>query len=598
MIEHNTTSDKNIAERATMQSFLNCFLKETGTGEITEPRGLLTGVPSGSLVRCCLARQGIELLAPLRYQSPTGRHLFHFPLYYRSTERRPPLELDYVTLVALVAKELALTNGGDGAQDELLLRAIESCQNIERFVNGRRNDLENLYALESRFIDTEQSLVFGHHLHPTPKSRQGIAEAELARYSPELNGAFPLHYFRAHHSIVLEGSALPQTATALIKAGLRADPEVSEDFRARYCREDEYALIPVHPWQSDFLLRKPAVQKRMAQGLLEHLGPRGSAYLPTSSIRTVYHPDAAFMLKLSLNVKITNSVRANLRKELERGVEVHRIMESSIGLELRERFPCFDIIRDPAYITVDLDGPEESGFEVVLRQNVFPGDKPANVTSIVALCQDHLLGEGSRLARIIRYLAEREGRPTEAVALDWFQRYLDVALQPILWLYFMHGIAVEAHQQNSVLELQGGYPYKFYYRDNQGYYYCESVHDALEQLLPGISVKSQTTCVDAIADERLRYYFFINNLFGLINAFGVAGLTEEHVLLRALRLALVPLADVAPKSSKLIRSLLSDRTIPCKANLLTRFHDLDELVGDLATQSVYVDIENPLTQEV
>ena len=44
----------------------------------------------------------------------------------------------------------------------------------------------------------------------------------------------------------------------------------------------------------------------------------------------------------------------------------------------------------------------------------------------------------------------------------------------------------------------------------------------------------------------------------------------------------------------LLDRLLDDERWPCKANLRTRLHDLDELVGDIATQSVYVTIPNPL----
>ena len=44
----------------------------------------------------------------------------------------------------------------------------------------------------------------------------------------------------------------------------------------------------------------------------------------------------------------------------------------------------------------------------------------------------------------------------------------------------------------------------------------------------------------------------------------------------------------------LLDRLLDDDRWPCKANLATRLHDLDELVGDIATQSVYVTVPNPL----
>ena len=46
----------------------------------------------------------------------------------------------------------------------------------------------------------------------------------------------------------------------------------------------------------------------------------------------------------------------------------------------------------------------------------------------------------------------------------------------------------------------------------------------------------------------------------------------------------------------LLDRLLDDATWPCKANLRTRLHDMDELTGDIASQSVYVRIANPLRQ--
>lgn len=592
MLEQKVAPERLVASRATMQAFLNCYLRETGAGEVLE-----AGDGSAGTLRCLLERQGIELLAPLRHLSPTGRHLLGSPIHYRHEGLSEPLELDHATLAALIVKELELTADGDGRGDELLLRVIDSCNNTERFVRARRDDTERLYAFRSDFITAEQSLVFGHHLHPTPKSRQGMDEEEIESYSPELEARFPLHYLRAHRSIVREDSALPEPATRLIKDGLLRDHAVSREFKESYCGEDDRSLVPAHPWQAAFLLRRPEVRRLVERGLLEHLGPVGSPYSPTSSVRTVYRRDAGFMPKFSLSVKITNSVRNNLLKELRRGIKMCRVLESTVGEELRERFPAFGVIRDPAYITLDAGDGRESGFEVVLRENPFRGDGQPDAAPVIALCQDHVCGEGSRLSRVVRELAEREERPTSEVSLDWFRRYLDISLRPILWLYFAHGIAPEAHQQNSILVLESGYPRRFFYRDNQGYYFGASRAGELERRLPGIhAIEDDTVVPDAVVDERLRYYFFINNLFGLINAFGAGGVADERDLLAALRSALEELADTSPGTSNLIPSLLGAAKLPGKANLLTRLHDMDELVGDLETQSVYVEMDNPLME--
>ncbi|MFC7439648.1 IucA/IucC family protein [Laceyella putida] len=597
---------KNTAEQASMQSFLNCYLREVGNYELVGGNGSDSHHPCDRLfsvcqtdkwVVCPLPHHGINIIAPVKYWSLTGRHLFHFPWHYITpTEERQ--QLDYVTFVTLITKELSISRNTAGYPDELVFRTIQSCQHIASYISARHADLKELYGPHFRFIDAEQSLVFGHLMHPTPKSRQGLSDLDQRLYSPELKGTFALHYFRAHRSIVKEDSTLSQSATQLIKEELLQDPELDESFKKAFLQADEYSILPVHPLQAQHLLQKQEIQQFIAQGLLVDLGVKGRAYHPTSSIRTLYHPQARFMLKCSLNIKITNSVRLNKLKELERGVEVSRILGTQIGKEMERKFPRFSIIQDPAYITVNIPGFEESGFELVLRENPFVEGQDKDVTLLAGLGQDPVTGKKSRLAHIITELAHKEQRSTQEVSCEWFRRYLSISFQPMMWLYLRYGIALEAHQQNSLVQLHEGYPHRFYYRDNQGYYYCESTFPELERILPGISEQSQTMCADAVADERLRYYLFINHLFGLINAFGTSGLADERELLLELRNALSEWQPSNRKPSSLIASLLENEQLPCKANLLTRLHDMDELVGPMESQSVYVPIPNPLLKGV
>ncbi|PZD95398.1 IucA/IucC family siderophore biosynthesis protein [Paenibacillus sambharensis] len=580
-----------VAGQAAMQGLLNCYIRETGEGK------WLTSREDGASeeLQLLLPRQQIEVRAAAGYRSPTGRHLFH-SFRYRAGDAW--VEADYMTLAALLYKELAPEGSASAVhREELMLRTIQSCQNVAAFAQARGVDREELYGEAFDFIQAEQSLVFGHLIHPTPKSRQGIEGEARIDYSPEMKGSFQLHLFRAHASIVQEDSALPQSATELVKEQYRRDPAADPAFVAAYCGQDDWSLLPVHPLQAAWLLEQPHVQAWLAEGVLQNLGPAGSAWQATSSLRTVYHPDADYMIKGSIPVKVTNSLRVNLTKELDRGVEVSRLLQAGLG-ELKERFPRFRIIGDPAYLTLKRPGYEESGFELVLRDNPFRGNRAQGATLIAGLGQDPLPGSTSRIGVLIRSIAEREGRTTAEVSLDWFRRYMNVSLRPMLWLYMTWGIALEAHQQNSVVQLEEGYPSRFYYRDNQGYYFCRSTAHLLERELPGVGEKSQTVCDDAVADERLRYYLFYNHLFGLINGFGTAGLIDERLLLAELRTALERFKPFDREPSGLLDSLLQEPVLPCKANLLTRLHDMDELAGAMETQSVYVPIDNPLVKEV
>ncbi|WP_224268756.1 IucA/IucC family protein [Haloprofundus salinisoli] len=588
------------AESATVHSLLNCYLRETHAHKVVPADRAPAETDAGRVVVVPLPKQGLDLFAPLRYESLTGRHLFALPVSMRSGGRET-VPLDAATLAALLTRELALeTEDGEDAAtgDDLLSRVLSSKANIERFVAARAESTDSLYGFETTFREAEQSLLYGHLLHPTPKSRRGIRRREASTYAPELEGSFPLYYFRVDPSLIDQGSALDRSAAEWVREELRDDDAVSDSFVAEHV-ESADALLPVHPWQADYLLDDDRLRAAVDDGVVEPLGRVGRAYYPTTSVRTVYHPESSFMHKGSLAVNITNSERTHKRPELDRGVAVAELLDTELGDELRERFPTFHVVRDPAYLTVDLGDygvtGDESGFEVVLRENPFR-DETANATPVVALCQDGVDGP-SRLARIVRTLAEREGRSTDAVAREWFERYLGCSLRPALWLYLRYGVGVEAHQQNSVLRLLEGYPEAFYYRDNQGYYFCESTYDEVDALCPGVGERADTLCPDSVADERVRYYLVLNNVFGVVNALGTGGVADERELLDALREELRDLRAFDRESSTLLASLLSDRRLPCKANLRTRFREMDELVGSLDEQSVYTEIPNPLVAE-
>ncbi|WP_329433800.1 iron transporter [Streptomyces sp. NBC_01280] len=487
------------------------------------------------------------------------------------------------------------TPSGDGA--DLVGRVADSIRRTADFIAHRRRNPRDTTDL---FLGAEQSLLLGHPLHPTPKSREGLSEAESRLYSPELQGSFPVHWMAVNRSVLAMDSAwthrgrpLPADQLALQLAGTELP------------LPDGHTALPLHPWQARELKHRPQTAALLDVGLLRDLGPHGASWYPTSSVRTLYRPDASAMLKLSLGLRITNSRRENLRKELHRGVEVHRLLRTGLSEQWQAAHPGFDIVRDPAWLAVNgPDGEPVAGLDVMIRNNPFaPGDDAACIAGLVSP-RPPAVPHGqpdrqlmrSRLAETITRLAGRTGRPRGAVAAEWFLRYLEHVVRPVLWLDSTAGVALEAHQQNTLLLLDPeGWPVGGRYRDNQGYYFRESRRAELDGRLPGIGSHSDTFVSDDVTDERFAYYLGINNVFGLIGAFGSQQLADEGLLLAAFRGFL---SDVASGPDKLRTPLpgylLDSPALRCKANLLTRLHGLDELVGPVDTQSVYVTIANPL----
>jgi siderophore synthetase component len=563
------------ADDTAVTTLLNCYLRETGTAATGTVR---------------LERLGLDLDAPLRYRSATGHHAYQLP----ATLARPggdPVPLDHVTLATLLGKELAGDEGGRARLGEFVTAVAASAANLAVFLAAPGPDP----AGATPFLRAEQSLASGHPLHPAAKSRQPMTPEEVRRYAPELGAAFPLHWFRADRSVVATGSALGTGAAELLAGLLAGDEEADPAVRRAAARPGGHALVPAHPWQAARLLEREPVRDLLAAGLLADLGPQGRPWSATSSVRTVYRADAPFMLKLSLGVRITNSVRVNLAKELARGVEVHRLLAAGLGAELAGRFPGFAVVRDPAWLTLRGGGDRpESGFEVVLRENPYPAGDGTDATVVAALCQPGPAGGPSRLATIVRGLSAAAGRPAAEVAAEWLRRYLAVAADPLLWLYATWGVALEAHQQNSVVELAGGWPAGFRYRDNQGYYFKASAAGRLRRLLPDLNRASDTVCDDAVADERFGYYLGVNHLLGIVGALGRDGVAGEDDLLAVLAGHLAARAREHDPVPPMLERLLGAPRLRVKANLRTRLDDMDELVGPLASQSVYVEVPNPL----
>ncbi|MET9912594.1 IucA/IucC family protein [Streptomyces sp. NPDC006476] len=589
------------ADAAAIENLLRCWVREAD----------LPAPDSGTL-RIPLPASGTALLVPVRYWSPSGWHRFGLPSLAGSSDQSPPA--DAVTIAALLARETATCSTPNArpalaplsaTASDLVTRVADSSRRTATFIRERREHPSDGPDL---FLSAEQALVLGHPLHPTPKSREGLSEYEARLYSPELRGSFPLHWLAVAPSLLATDSAwtergrpvpAPQLTTRLAGAELALP--------------DGHAALPLHPWQLREVLRRPEVSPLFDAGLLRDLGTHGSPWHPTSSVRTVHRTGAPAMLKLSLGLRITNSRRENLRKELHRGVEVHRLLRSGLSQQWRAAHPGFDIVRDPAWLAVDTpDGEPVPGLDVMIRHNPFcASDDVSCVAGLVAprpLAPSALPASPahrseadpqpmrSRLAMVVTRLALRTGRPRGAVAAEWFLRYLEQIVRPVLWLDAEAGIALEAHQQNTLLLLDAdGWPAGGRYRDNQGYYFRESRRTDLDARLPGIGERSDTFVSDGVTDERFAYYLAINNVLGLVGAFGSQRLADEGLLLAAFRRFLDDVASgPAALRTSLPAHLLDSPVLRCKANLLTRLHGLDELVGPVDTQSVYVTIANPL----
>lgn len=591
-----------LANAASFQAFVNCYLREVDSG-------LWSTAADWQRASCVVLGRGEHHVVELRidardeliaigvsYRSLAGRHTLT-EVYRRSLYGGPWRRIDTVTALLSLVDAIYALHPDSEQRLELIARLMDSHQVMAKYL---RRHLETPCPARApaSFIASEQSTLLGHWLHPTPKSRQGIHAWQHPHYVPELGARFQLHFFAAARDLVRQDSLLEVPAEELTRRLASSGPSGAGQRRAEAAVQAGYCLLPLHPLQAQWLLHQDHVRALRADARLVDLGPLGPAFTPTSSVRTLYSEDVDFMIKLSIPVKLTNSLRINLHSELGDSVWVSKLLRAC---GTASRFPLFRFIEDPAYITVVLpqrDGSSaDTGFEVIFRSNPFGAPRAKDeVHSIAALVQEPLDGQGpSLLAQLVRRLAAAEGCPLEEASRAWFESYFTCAIESALRLYDAHGLGLEAHQQNVLLDFTPtGRPLRCYYRDIQGVGLAEGARDQLAALVPELALQPRLFEPDAIVRDNVGYYLFCNQLCAVINRLGLDGLSSEAALLELVRGRLLGLrAELRGFGAALIEVLLEQPTIPCKANLLTRAADLDELEAENEL-AVYRGITNPL----
>jgi siderophore synthetase component len=270
-------------------------------------------------------------------------------------------------------------------------------------------------------------------------------------------------------------------------------------------------------------------------------------------VRTVYNGDWPWQLTFSLHVRITDDMPLASTQPLERGVDAARQLAGDVGEQAAQIAPALVLLSDPAYLAVRHDG--ELLLSVQLRENRWRSDSDADVSAVGILAQDHPYGGASRLAQIVARLAAEAGRGEEEVAREWFGRYLDVVIAPLVRLHLGVGLAIDGDQQTMLLELEDGWPARAVLRESHGY------------LEPG-------------ADAGAAIEAFVP--LAVINALGVAGLVAEQVLLGDLKELLERERDRGGRyPTTLLDRLLDEPTWRCDAPLRRRLEDREGLFATI-----------------
>ncbi|NNN30117.1 iron transporter [Streptomyces sp. S3(2020)] len=550
-------TDLPTADDVVAHTLLNCLLRE-----VSGPEHQSVVADGRLLLR--LPRRGVLLRVSLRRASLLGAHRFTGPV--QEQRNGDWAELDWRRLAEYTHDELSLRTGV--RNDEFLEQVASSHEAVTTALTA---------TVTSRggdpYLASEQSLFFGHRFHPTPKARTGDPRAWSA-YAPEVGAVFPLRHLAVREHLLAEEAAEPSATAALDR--LRADVPAG------------YRLLPAHPWQYDTLREHPALSAALENGDVLDLGPGGRPFAATASVRTLY--DGETFLKFSLNVRITNCLRKNSSYELSGAVALTRVLAPALA-DLAERFPGSAVLREPAYRTLALPGPDGGpdqalfeGFGVIVREGLPERLAPGTTPLLAAAVADEYPSSGAHISRLL------DGADAQ-VALDWWSAYLDLLVPPVLAAYFDHGLVLEPHLQNVLVCVDGdGMPAQVLFRDLEGTKLVPEHHaDTLAALPP--EVAGPMTYDAQRGWDRVVYCLLVNHIAELLAALADLHPRTEAELWGRVRSTLRSYADRLGCPPRL-SALLAGVPLPAKANLLTRW----ERKAD--REAGYVPLPSPLAGDI
>ncbi|MER6232147.1 IucA/IucC family protein [Streptomyces sp. NPDC001616] len=436
-----TDSLGSTADEATAHTLHNCLLREVSGPEhqsvVTDGRLLLR-----------LPRRGVLLRVALRRTSLLGAHRFTGPV----AEQRDGewTEVDWRRLAEYTHDELSLRTGV--SNEEFLEQLASSHEAVATSLAATRAVSAPDDRL-SAYLASEQSLLFGHRFHPTPKARTGDPRAWSA-YAPEVGASFPLRHLAVRAGLIAEECAAASAVAPL--DGLRSDVP------------DGYRLLPAHPWQLGLV----DLREAFADGRLVRIGTTALDAWPTAAIRTLYASERDLFLKFSLDVRITNDIRRLWRHDL---LKLRRT-DSAVTSAFAALPGPAAWLSDRGYRTADFAFEE---LAVLVRDGL----------------HDHLLPGATPL--LAAGLVEGfDGSPLDDAAdpAAWWEAYLKAVVPPALAAFADHGVVLEAHLQNTLVAVDAdGLPVQALFRDVEGV-----------KLLPDVSREAGW--------ERLVYCLVVNHL--------------------------------------------------------------------------------------
>ncbi|WP_159567267.1 IucA/IucC family protein [Budvicia diplopodorum] len=287
----------------------------------------------------------------------------------------------------------------------------------------------------------------GHPYYPTWKSRPGLSDGDVTALSAEFSARVTLRVgaLRADMAYCETMPHVTNIHRWFENAFPHLWPTWCEWLVNQGQRPDAWLPLPLHPWHLKHWVRTHYAQE-IADGILLPDGPELTT-APSMSFRTVLPTvgDNAPFIKLPVAIWMTSEIRSLQAKSIHMGPRISAVI-SAILRDENGFNGLLDCFREEAawhFRHHERKDDAEGKFLSVVFRDTSPWARPDNPLAVTVATLFTELPH--RPAPLVSELISLSGQDPQS----WFRHYLSVVVKPVLAMYLLYGVALEAHQQNT-----------------------------------------------------------------------------------------------------------------------------------------------------
>ncbi|MGM7690499.1 IucA/IucC family protein [Staphylococcus felis] len=428
---------------------------------------------------------------------------------------------------------------------------------------------------------TEGMVWEGHPSHPLTKTKLPLTKDEMKRYAPEFMKIIPLRVVLVHQSFLNETSMNEESDFVLD----RIIPELKTQlhhFMASFDYPLEvYKVMFVHPWQYENV-----IVKQFEDEIEKHLvipTPHTVESKATLSFRTMALVHKPYHIKLPVNIQATSAVRTVSTVTTVDGPKLSHQLQ-----DMLEIYPSLKVAAEPYGAYVDVEKDLARQFAMIVRYA--PSHQIEEDIQIVtaALTQYNPVDHQVTVDSLIEHIY---GEVNSSTIQTFIRHYAERLITPLIGYIQTYGIALEAHQQNTILQLdKDTHEFSFIVRDLGG---ARIDIDTLSQTVPNIEVTNQSLVADCIEDVIAKFQHAViqNQLGTLIHHFHHKYDVSEEALYQIVKETTERAIRNHLRHADTLREVLFGHRITVKALLNMRMQQK-------VKKYVQIQLDNPLKGEV